>query len=83
MTRAKLDPNDPAVAQVKAFVAYLRATRLRAGISQESLGYKMYPLRAVSDAQSLISEWETGVSMPEAVSLVRWAWALGVEVELH
>lgn len=79
MGRTRSQPGDPAVAHVAAMVAYLKAERLTAGLTQEQLGAIMYPGR---DGQSLISEWETGVSQPEAVNLVRWALALGVRVRL-
>ena len=58
-------------------VAKMIAVRRGIGMTQEQLAHKM------GVTQETISHWETGRKSPRAVSLERWAAALGLEWGLY
>lgn len=61
-----------------AIVAELRLARVRSGLSQSSVAYRMGP----GVRQRHVSNWECDVQRPRARTLLRWAEALGYRLAL-
>lgn len=55
----------------------LRGRRLALGWSQQQLATK------IEVGQSMISEWETGVTVPVVTNLLIWMWALGMNMFIY
>lgn len=58
--------------------ARLRDLRVNRGLTQWEVAEKMG-----LNSQSVISEWETGATMPTIASFTRWAEAFGLVVEIR
>jgi transcriptional regulator with XRE-family HTH domain len=64
-------------AHVTAFIDELRDARLRAGLSQRSVG------RALGVSRALIGAWEARTLTPGAIQLYRWGAVVGLDVSIR
>lgn len=64
---------------IKHITDALRNRRLHMGLTQRDVAHDM----GHGTTQSMISEWETGLTVPTIKSVIRWARALEGDVSIH